>query len=315
MRISNRSPFQRKGRTAYKVENKADETTVYIYDEISWYGVDAQAFVKDFNKITSGTINLRVNSPGGSVFDGTTIFNAIQQHPSKTIAHVDGLAASIASVIVMAADEVIMAENAFLMIHNPWSMVAGDADDFRKEADLLDKVQGTIAKTYMDKSGKEEKEVLAMMTDETWMTAQEAFDEGFVDAIGVGSKEKASATTFDLSIFDKVPDKLKKTDEDLTAREVERILRDAGCSNKQAKGIVSEGFEAEQRDVVAEDKSDLTAEEVQRDVVAETDGVEVLTDEQRDVAAPEEFGIEDPTAALLARAERIAPTACPEDAT
>ena len=312
MRIENRSPFSRKGRTAYRVENKADETTVYIYDEISFWGVDAAVFVKDFNKIESKTINLRVNSPGGSVFDGTAIFNAIKQHPSKTIAHVDGLAASIASVIVMAADEVIMAENAFLMIHEPWSMVVGGSEDMRKEADLLDKVRGTIAKTYTDKSGKEEKEVFDLMEAETWFTAQEAYDEGFVDTIAEDSKEKATA--FDLSVFAKVPDKLKNTDKDLTARDVEHILRDAGCSNKQAKGIVSEGFEPEQRDVVDEDKSDPITEEAQRDVVAKTGDAEVSTEEQRDVVEEEKFDIKDPTAALLARAERIAPSAAPDGA-
>ena len=309
MRIENKSPFQRKGRSAYRVENKVDETTVYIYDEISWMGVDAQAFVKDFNKIESKVINLRVNSPGGSVFDGTTIFNAVKQHPANTIAHIDGLAASIASVIVMAADEVVMAENAFLMIHEPWSMVVGGSEDMRKEADLLDKVKNTIAKTYMDKSGKDEKEIFDMMAEETWLTAQEAYDEGFADSVTNDNEEKASVTEFDLSVFAKVPDKLKNINEDLTARGVERILRDAGCTQRQAKGIIAGGFESAQRDVVTDDKSDSILSEEQRDVATIKDE-KVPTEEQRDVVVEEELVI-DPTTALLIRAEKIAPSARP----
>lgn len=290
MRINNRSPFHGKGRTAYKVENKVDETTVYIYDEISWFGVDAQAFVKDFNKIEAKVINLRVNSPGGSVFDGTTIFNAVKQHPSKTIAHIDGLAASIASVIVMAADEVIMAENAFLMIHEPWSMVVGGSEDMRKEAELLDKVRGTIAKTYTDKSGKEEKEVFDLMADETWFTAEEALENGFVDSIVKDSKDnEQKATAFDLSVFAKVPDELTNINKEPTARDVETALKDIGCTQKQAKSIMSEGFKTDLRDV------------------ADTEIPPVEEEDLRDVTSPEP--IKDKTFELLAEAERIAPSA------
>ncbi len=296
MRIENRSPFQRNGRDAYRIENKADETTVYIYDEISWWGVDAQDFVKDFNKIEAKSINIRVNSPGGSVFDGTTIFNAIKQHPSRTVAHIDGLAASIASIIVLAADEVIMAENAFMMIHEPWSMMAGSADDMRKEAELLDKVRGTIAKTYIDKSGKEEAEILNMMAEETWLTADEALEGGFVDAIGSEREEKA---LFDLSVFNKVPDGLK--DKKVTAREVEHVLRDAGYSAKQAKGIVSEGLVSDQRDVEPE----TVLDPIEAVATVENEGVNIEV--QRDVVAKKKPDAKESTAVLLARANRVAP--------
>ena len=287
-----RSIFQRNTRNAYRIENKADETTVYIYDEVSFWGVDASVFVKDFNKITSKLINIRVNSPGGSVFDGTTIFNAVKQHPARVVAHVDGLAASIASVIVMAADEVVMAENAFMMIHEPWSMMAGGAEDFRKEAELLDKVRGTIAKTYMDKSGKSEEDVLALMEAETWFTAQEALEAGFIDSIAGVSEAKA--TMFDLSVFAKVPDKLKSgEDKDLTAREVERILRDAGCPIKQAKAIISEGLAGEKRDVSA------TPEPEPIEAVA------TVVDEVVSIVEPKKLDKKMSSAVLLARADRI----------
>jgi ATP-dependent Clp protease, protease subunit len=285
MRIRNKSLFNKtKNQAAYRIENKAGETTVYIYDEISYWGVDAQTFVKEFNAIDSDTIHLRVNSPGGSVFDGTTIFNAIKQHKSKVTAHVDGLAASIASVIVLAADEVLMAENAFYMIHEPWSIMAGSADELRKEAELLEKVRGTIAKTYMDKTGKEEEEILALMAEETWMTAEEALEFGFIDSIySPDEVDDKAKTLFDLTVFDNVPDKLKGKKE-ITAKDLEDTLRSAGCTQKQAKAIISEGFKTDQRDVaVKPDKK-------------------VVDKDQRDVALPKDLVTD-----LLVRAETMAP--------
>ena len=294
MRIANRSPFRlEEGQGSYRIENKATaEATVYIYDEISYFGVDAKAFVKDFNAITAKTIHLRVNSPGGSVFDGLAIFNTILQHKSKVIAHVDGLAASIASVLVLAADEVQMAKNAFLMIHNAWSMVIGDADDMRKEADLLDKVGGSIVQTYVDKTGKKESEILAMMEEETWLSADDALESGFADSIFDDDEKdtKEALSTFDLSMFLKVPDQIKNKDEEITAREIEDALRDAGCSRKQAKLILAEGFQSEQRD----------AEKVVPPPVEE--------DELRDAVDLPEQPIVDSISDLLIRAEMVAPS-------
>lgn len=260
MRLQNRSPFKPRAKAGHKIENKADETTVYLYDEISWFGVSAEQFIKDLNGVSSKVLNIRINSPGGSVFDGTAVFNAIKQHKSKTVAHIDGLAASISSIIALAADEVRMSENAFLMIHDPWSMVIGNADIMRDEADLLDKVGKTIAKTYMDKTGKDEKEIKEMMNAETWMNAEEALEMGFIDIIDKGEKE--AKALFDLSVFANVPDKLKGEKLTPTARDLERILRDAGCSIKQAKVILSEGIPEDLRD---EDLPE-PAPVVQRDV-------------------------------------------------
>jgi ATP-dependent Clp protease, protease subunit len=244
----NRSPFKNKVRANYRIEDKADEATVYLYDEIGMWGIAADKFVKDLDGIKAKTINLRVNSPGGSVFDGTTIYNALKQHPAKVIAHIDGLAASIASVIVMGADEVRAADNAYLMIHDPWSIVMGGAADMRKEADLLEKVGGTIAKTYSKKSGADEDEILAMMAEETWLTAEEAMELGLVDSIYEEKSGKAQAVMFDLSVFAKVPDALLERKAMPTARDLEKIMRDAGLSTKQAKALLADGFKAVSRD-------------------------------------------------------------------
>lgn len=299
MRVKNRSIFKPKAHGSYKITAKDDEAVVYLYDEIGWFGIEAGQFVRDLNDIKSKTIHLRVNSPGGSVFDGTAIFNAIRQHPSKVIAHIDGLAASIASIIVMAADEVRAGQNAFFMIHEPWSIVIGDAEMMRSEADLLEKVSGTLVKAYTDKSGLSEEEVHAFMAAETWFTAQEAKDAGFVDVIEEQDAEqaaKAKVTLFDLSAFANVPDGLMADRTPPTERETERILRDAGFSAKQSKEILAKGLPEDLRDVDSEDT--LSAEEqIQRDVEAAA---------QRDVGPPK--APRDPTADLLVKAELAAPS-------
>jgi len=290
MRLQQRSPFQPRTVLAkYKIDNKAapDEVTLYIYDEISWFGVDAGQFVKDLNDVTAKTLHIRFNSPGGSVFDGTAIFNAIKQHKSKTVSHIDGLAASIASVIALASDEVRMSENAFLMIHDPWSIVIGNADTMREEAELLDKVGKTIARTYMDKSGKDEKEIKKMMNSETWLTAEEAKEAGFVDIIEENeNNEKAKATLFDLSVFANVPAQLKGDKRTPTARELEAILKNSGFSNKQAKEILANGYQdGLPRDV--EEAEITTVQDSQRDAeeVAPRDVEETPNEEPKDLPA------------------------------
>lgn len=286
----NRSPFKPKAKGTYRIENKADESTIYIYDEISWFGISAQKFVEDLGAIKAKTIHLRINSPGGAVFDGTAIYNALQQHEAKIITHIDGLAASISSVVALAGDEVRMGENAFFMVHEPWSLVIGMADDMRKEADLLDKVGGTIANVYQGKTGKSLQEILDYMAAETWFTAQEALEAGFIDKIEKDRDEKAqsSLNLFDLSVFANVPDKLKNIRQAPSVRDIERILRDAGCSEKQAKVILAEGYRDDQRDVETTDI--LPAQETQRDV------------------EPPKQAKKDRTADLLIRAEIVAPT-------
>lgn len=252
MRVNNRSLFKPRAKGIYKVDNKAEEATVYLYDEISWFGIEADKFARDFDAITANTIHLRINSPGGSVFDGTNIANVIRRHKAKIIAHIDGLAASIASVIAMAADEIRMSDNAFMMIHEPWSIVAGSSTMMRDEADLLDKVGIQIAQAYVNKSGKELNDVLDIMAAETWFTAQEALDAGLIDFIDSSKNTKAKMDMFDLSVFAHVPEKLKEERQLPTATDWERILRDAGCSTKQAKAFISKGLAEAFRDVEPE---------------------------------------------------------------
>lgn len=179
---------------------------IFLYDEIGggfFGGISAKQFaddLKDLGKID--TINVRVNSPGGDVFEGLAIFNQLKRHPANVIIDIDSVAASIASVIVMAGDTINMAKNAMIMIHDPFAISAGTADDFRKQAELMDTVKGTLVATYADRTGMDADELSDLMTSETWMTAQEAKANGFIDTI---TEDLQMAARFDMSRFKNAP--------------------------------------------------------------------------------------------------------------
>lgn len=176
------------------------EAEISIYDAIGGHEINAKQFSDDLKALDVDTIHLRINSPGGSVIDGNAIFNALTRHKAKVITHIDGLAASMASVIAMAGDEIHMADNALFMVHNPWTVTMGSADELRADADLLDKMAASILNAY-SRSQYEPAEIKDLMDAETWLTAQEALDAGFIDKIEGGLK--AAATIYDMaSSFD-----------------------------------------------------------------------------------------------------------------
>jgi ATP-dependent Clp protease protease subunit len=182
------------------------EATVYLYDAIdAYYGVNAESFVKDFNAITASTIHLRINSPGGDVFDGRAIATAIAQHPSNVIAHVDGLAASAASYVAIAADSVEMAPGAFMMIHKAWTLAFGNADDLLSTAALLEKIDGSLVADYAKKTGQSASQIEQWMSAETWFTADEALENGFADSIAKEDDPECVDNAWDLSIFANAP--------------------------------------------------------------------------------------------------------------
>lgn len=157
---------------------------ILLYDEIGGWGITAKQFAQDlaaFGDVSQ--INLRIHSPGGDVFAGMAIYNTLKAHPARVDVYIDGLAASMASVIAMAGDKVYMPTNAMMMIHKPWGAQGGDADDMRRYADLLDKVEGTLVQAYVSKTGKSAEEIHALLKDETWMDGGEAVAAGFADQL------------------------------------------------------------------------------------------------------------------------------------
>lgn len=189
----------------WEFKNKtATEADLYLYIEIaSWGGGyaahSAQSFKQELDNLGDlDTLNIYINSPGGDVFEGNTIMNMLKRKKCIKNVYVDGLAASIASVIAMAGDKIIMPNNAMMMIHNAWTYAAGNSQELRKLADDLDKVNASIRQTYLDKAGDklDEETLTTLMDNETWLTAQECYDYGLCDQVG---EDKSVAAKFDLN--------------------------------------------------------------------------------------------------------------------
>lgn len=166
---------------------------IFIYDDIGpdWMGmVGAKGIVDQLKKFGSDAdVDVRLNTPGGSVTEGQAIYNAFAMHKGKVRMVIDSLAASMGSYIAMAGDEIEIAENAMIMVHNPWSFAVGDAAEMRKTADVLEKFQNSSTEVYARRSGQKFDKVREMMDAETWMTAQEAVDLGFATSIGQPMKD------------------------------------------------------------------------------------------------------------------------------
>lgn len=193
-----------KKRDWYRVTNAAadEPAEILIYDFIGesyWGGVTASDFVRDLAALDTDEITVRINSPGGDVFDGIAILNALRGHKAKITTVVDGLAASAASFIAMAGDEVVMSRNSEMMIHDASNFCHGNAADMRACADDLDRVSGNIASVYAEKSGTDVEEWRVAMQTETWYSAQEAVDAGLADR--VDGADSTAKNAFDLSIF------------------------------------------------------------------------------------------------------------------
>ncbi|WGS40364.1 Clp protease ClpP [Burkholderia sp. JSH-S8] len=158
---------------------------IRIYGDIGFWGTDADLFASKLDEVaaTATSIVVAINSMGGDVFDAFTIYNALCRHAGKVTGRVDGIAASAASLILMACDTIVMPANAMLMIHNPHTVAAGEAEDFRRLADLLDSTGANILAAYVQRSGLPEDDVRAMMNAETWLTASQAKEQGFCDTI------------------------------------------------------------------------------------------------------------------------------------
>ena len=196
----------------YSIKAKANDTAeISIYDEIGFWGVSAASFAQDLKSCGNNLkqINLHIHSPGGDVFDGIAIYNLLKNHPANVTVYIDGLAASMASVIAMAGNEVIMPENAMMMIHKPWGIQGGDAEDMRKYADLLDKVENTLIPAYANKTGKTPEELAEMLSAETWLNGKECVEQGFADKLAEPLVAMASIKSRKLEDFEKMPNEIK----------------------------------------------------------------------------------------------------------
>ncbi len=174
----------------FEVIAKAKIGEVYIYGEIDdfkWWGdeVTPTDIKEELEKLKDvNEVNVYVNSPGGGVFAGVAIYNELKRINKPVTSYIDGIAASIASLVVLAADRVVMPSNAMIMIHNPWSVIAGNATELRDMADKLDKItDSTLLTTYQTKTGLSEERIKNMLDAETWLSGKEAVELGFADEL------------------------------------------------------------------------------------------------------------------------------------
>lgn len=195
-RAGKRVQVQDKTWYALQASGEASERVieVFVYGEIGTWGITANQFVQDLRAMDDGVspVIAAFNSIGGDLFDGLAMHNALSRLGERCTGRIDALAASAASVAVCGAHRVVIASNAMLMIHNPWTYAAGDAEDFRKVADVLDQTMEAIIAAYKAKAPDiDEVELRRLVAAETWLTAQEAVALGLADEVGDGVKVKA----------------------------------------------------------------------------------------------------------------------------
>ncbi len=168
--------------------------TLYVYGPIGWYGVTANDFAGVLAELAGMPVQLRINSPGGDVMEARAIHTLLKAHNAPVTATVDGLAASAASFLMLAASSISIAPGAFVMIHNPWTIAVDDAEGLRRTADLLDKVTGTIAEDYAAKCGRPLAELVTAMAEETWFTGREAVEYGLCDTLTEEDESEGEAS-------------------------------------------------------------------------------------------------------------------------
>jgi len=229
----------------YSMDSSEGQSEIRIYDIIGWPFIDADTYARDFLALKSKDINVKINSPGGDVFDGTAIYNLHKNSDAHITTEIDGIAASMASIIFLSGDERRINANAYYMMHNPWSFAAGDYRDFKKEANLLEKIGNTLAMTYSDRTGIDIDDVKGLMDDETWIIGSELVDKGFADTVIDG---KGASASFDLGMYANAPDKIKGSNQKHpmnNERDLEQLLtQDAGFSRSQAKAMIKSGFKS-----------------------------------------------------------------------
>lgn len=184
-------------------ELRAEGNKLYIYDVIDpFWGVSAQSVIEALDAISGSDVDMHINSPGGSVFESRAIVSAMRASGKTINTFVDGIAASAASWIATAGAQATIAEGAFFMIHNSWGLVIGNSKELRETADLMDKIDGSIIDEYERRVTVDRDQVVQWMDDETWFSASEAHEAGFMDAV---SDALDAQNRWDVSAYQNAP--------------------------------------------------------------------------------------------------------------
>ena len=250
----------------YNIQSKvsSDIVDVYIFDEIGTFGINAQSFIDEIKAFKNSPINLHINCVGGDVFDGMAIYNILKKRTAKTTVYIEGIAASMGSVIALAADTVIMSENSLFMIHNAWGGAMGEAKELKKTANLLEKISNEIADIYIKKTNLPYDRVKEMMDEETCLNADEALELGFIDSISDAIKVAAK---YDVSKF-----------KNITNEEIKCKLN-INLKSKKMTDELKAWFNNKVEDIIARVKSD----ESNTDNVESSTEVEVTISDKEEV--------------------------------
>lgn len=232
----------------FTVNKKGDDecAEILIYDMIGadfWgEGISPKSFINEIREIEKKhkNLNIRINSPGGFVHDGFTIYNAIKQSSLEVDIYIDGLAASAAAFIAMAGNNIYVPKSSEIMIHNAWGMVVGTAEDMRKESLHVESLDSMIADIFTEKTGMEKSVIVDMMKKETWMNGEKAVELGFADELLEESNIAACIFDLDEDILPGLPENFKNYQNSLKKRIQENALRDAGLSRSAAKKKLAE---------------------------------------------------------------------------
>ncbi len=229
-----------------------DTTDIMIYEDVGMWGVTAKDFIAEFKAITSPNINVRINTMGGDVFDGIAIYTAMKESKANVTACVDGIAASIGSIIAMGGKKIVMAPNSFMMVHMPWSYCQGNAEAMRREADILDKLSAQMVAIYAGRTGMTPEECQRCMAQETWMNADEAKASGYTDEISLDGSEDAVAKAA-VRAFAGLGKHFSKMPEALKARVGKAIQQDAAevAAGKAALVRVRQQIDIDERAALA----------------------------------------------------------------
>ena len=246
-----------------KAEASSKSADVYIFDEIGTFGLTAQSFIEEIKSYKDTPMSLHINCVGGDVFEGMAIYNVLKKRTARTTVYIEGIAASMGSVIALAGDEVIMAEDSLFMIHNAWGGAMGEATEIRKTAALLDKISGEIADIYTKKTNLPYNRVKEMMDEETWLSADEAFNLGFIDSISDAIKVAAK---YDVSKFKNITDK-----------EIQNKLS-VNLKSKKMTEELKNWFNAKVEEIIAKVKSSDKSE------TADVKEVEVIMADDKEVS-------------------------------
>jgi ATP-dependent protease ClpP protease subunit len=197
LEFRNKKPFE----ISCAADKSRAELVIYssIGESIWGDSLSAKDFMKQLKELPDSVKNLdiRINSPGGDVFDGISIYNILKQHKAYKTVYIDGMAASIASIIALAGDEIVMSEGALYMIHLPWTFAGGNKNKLLETVDLLEKIEDQMVNIYFRKTKKDKNEIKAMLSKETWMSAEEALDHGFIDKKMEADKKLNIAASMD----------------------------------------------------------------------------------------------------------------------